>query len=153
MKLSEALSQRADINKRIAEVTQRVIDNAKVQEGVDPAENCDVLLTRLEELSVQLQQLIAQINKTNSLTKLKSGQTLTEAIAERDILIVRIGYHRRIADAGVIKQSVQTRSEVRFISQVDVSKLRETCDELSRSHRKLDLLIQEANYSTELITA
>ncbi|MBC8063457.1 MAG: DIP1984 family protein [Chlorobia bacterium] len=151
MKLSEALSQRSDLNKRIAEVTQRMVDNAKVQEGTTPAEDCATLLGRLEEMASQLQRLMAQINKTNLATNLSNGKSLTDSIAERDILLVRIGYHRKLADAGVIKQSVQTRTEVRFVPQVDVTKLRETCDELSKAHRILDLQIQAANYTTEVI--
>ena len=151
MKLSEALALRADLNKRIAEVAQRMVDNAKVQEGTPPAEDCGALLAKLEEMSAQLQSLIWHINKTNLETKLSDGRTLTEAIAQRDILQIRIAYHRRLADQGVIKQSVQTRSEVRFIAQIDVTKLREISDQLAREHRELDVLIQSANWTSELI--
>ena len=125
MKLSEALALRADLNKRIAEVTQRMVDNAKFQEGTKPAEDSAVLLQRLEEMAAQLQNVIAQINKTNIATRLADGRTLTEAIAERDILLVRIAYHRRLAEGSLIKQSV--------LSQMVAHHLKDRSDSLQPS--------------------
>ena len=151
MKLSEALALRADANKRIAELSERMVQSAKTQEGTDPAEDATALLAQADELATTLQKLIADINKTNLATKLTDGRTLTEAIAERDILLVRISMYRRLADAGLIKQTVQTRSEVRFVPLVDVPKLRRQTDDLSRDHRELDALIQAANWATELL--
>lgn len=151
MKLSEALALRADLNKRIADLANRMVANATVQEGSDPGEDANALLAQSEAMALQLQTLIADINKTNLATKLADGRTLTEAIAERDILLVRISTHRRLADAGLIKQTVHTRSEVRFTSMVNVTQLRQKVDELSHAHRKVDVLIQEANWATELV--
>lgn len=151
MKLSEALALRADLNKRIADLGARMVANATVQEGSEPAEDANALLAQSEAMALQLQTLIADINKTNLATKLADGRTLTDAIAERDILLVRISTHRRLADAGLIKQTVHTRSEVRFTPMVNVTQLRQKVDELSHAHRKVDVLIQEANWATELI--
>jgi hypothetical protein len=36
MKLAEALIQRADYQKRVEQLKQRIVNNAKVQEGNDP---------------------------------------------------------------------------------------------------------------------
>ena len=44
MKLAEALNERADIQRRIAQLESRLIDNAKVQEGEEPAERPEDLL-------------------------------------------------------------------------------------------------------------
>ncbi len=68
MKLAEALNLRADVQKRIASLKERLIRNAKVQEGDVPAEDPVVLLKELEGNIIELEKLIKAINKTNSLT-------------------------------------------------------------------------------------
>lgn len=124
-----------------------MVSSALVQEGALTPENSRELLAEALDLADQLQRLIALINKTNLATLLKDGRTLTEAIAERDVLLVRIRMYRELADAAVIKQNVHTRSVVRFVSQVNVTDLRKKADSL----RELDAQIQEANFSTNLI--
>lgn len=47
MKLASALTERADLQKRIAELSTRLNNNAKVQEGEQPSENPKDLLTTL----------------------------------------------------------------------------------------------------------
>jgi hypothetical protein len=135
----------------LAAIRARMVDNAKVQEGTKPAEDANALLAESESLAAQLQALIAGINRTNLGVKLPDGRSLTDAIAERDVLLVRIAFHRNLADAAVIKQTVQTRSEVRFSSTVDVAELRKKADALSKAHRELDVLIQSTNWSHDLI--
>ena len=49
MKLAEALNLRADVQKRIASLKERLIRNAKVQEGDVPAEDPVMLLKELDE--------------------------------------------------------------------------------------------------------
>lgn len=66
MKLAEALIQRADCQKRIAQLKSRLLSNAKVQEGDAPAESPENLLAELERSSTELVDLIKRINKTNS---------------------------------------------------------------------------------------
>ena len=45
MKLAEALNQRADLQKRIAQLRDRLSNNVKVQEGDLPAEKPEDLFT------------------------------------------------------------------------------------------------------------
>ena len=49
MKLAEALNLRADLQKRIANLKERLIKNAKVQEGDTPSENPHTLINELNE--------------------------------------------------------------------------------------------------------
>ena len=55
MKLAEALNLRADLQKRIANLRERLIKNAKVQEGDTPSEEPNMLLNRSEEHTSELQ--------------------------------------------------------------------------------------------------
>src|SRR2546430_17438682 len=85
MKLAEALVLRADLQKRLAQMRVRLSQSALVQEGEQPPENPGELLTELEQILGQLQDLIARINKTNLQTQLPDGTVLTDALARRDI--------------------------------------------------------------------
>src|SRR5579863_9548454 len=114
MKLAEALALRADIQKRISGLGDRVEESAKVQEGEQPPENPEELLTQLNDLFSQLESLIARINRTNLSATLANGTTLTDALARRDVLALRYRTLDAIADAAAEKQSRYSRSEIKM---------------------------------------
>ena len=66
MKLAEALILRADCKKRLEQLKARVIRNAKVQEGDQPAEEPQGLLAEVERVARELAELVKRINRTNS---------------------------------------------------------------------------------------
>ena len=69
MKLATALSERADLQRRIEELGGRLNRNAKVQEGEKPSEDPNELLEELNKDFARLEELIARINHTNNVTK------------------------------------------------------------------------------------
>ena len=98
MKLATALSERADLQRRISELGTRLNNNAKVQEGEKPSEDPKALLKELDECLIRLEELVARINKTNNCTK--SGDlTITDLIARRDCLKMRIIIMRNFLNA------------------------------------------------------
>ena len=151
MKLAEALILRADSQKRLLQLKQRVLRNVKVQEGDRPAENPQELIQELERVAAELQRLIQQINRTNSVTILDGHVTLSDALAERDVLKLRHGAYREIAQSAAIVVNRLTRSEVRYETAVSVPDIERQADNLARAHRQLDARIQAANWTTELI--
>ena len=58
MKLAEALSIRADLQKKVAQLKERIKESAKVQEGDEPCHNVEELYKELDEALVQLEDLI-----------------------------------------------------------------------------------------------
>ncbi|MBQ3816352.1 MAG: DIP1984 family protein, partial [Clostridia bacterium] len=64
MKLAEALIERADLQKRIDQLEDRLQSNGLVQDGEEPAEDPVVLLAELTTLSTSLEDLITRINLT-----------------------------------------------------------------------------------------
>lgn len=54
MKLAEALSIRADLQKKVAQLKERIKESAKVQEGDEPCDNVEELYKELDEALVQL---------------------------------------------------------------------------------------------------
>lgn len=150
MKLAEALNLRADIAKRIAQLGSRLQNNALVQEGEQPAENPKSLLTELNELIIQQEELIGKINLTNAKT-VSEGKTLTEMIAHKDCVRDKISIMRAFLDAASRTVSRGLRSEIKILSTVNVAELRKQVDALEKDFRETDVKIQSLNWSTELI--
>lgn len=150
MKLAEALILRADVQKRIEQVKQRLLANARVQQDEKPAEDPKKLLPELEGLLKELESLVKRINKTNSTTDLAKGVSLTEALATRDVLLLKRKAYADLANAASLRQDRYSRSEIKFVSTVDVTKLQKTADDLSKQYRELDAAIQALNWNTEL---
>ena len=150
MKLAEALSLRADAQRRIEQLRQRLLRNAKVQEGDTPAEDPAELLSELERTSAECLLLIQQINRTNAATPLDAAMALADALAQRDILGQRQAIYRDLAAAATVTQERTTRSEVKFRGAVSVAEMQRRADELARDYRALDVRIQEANWRTDL---
>lgn len=149
MKLAEALQERSDLSQRIAQLRSRLSMNATVQEGEKPAEDPVALLDELNRCIDQQEQLIAQINLVNSRTVVE-GHTLTELLARRDSLNLRIeAYHGLINDASRLAQRA-ARTEIKILSAVDVPALQKEADRLSKELRKVDNTIQETNWLTVL---
>ena len=151
MKLAEALILRADYQRRLQELKTRILRNAKVQEGQTPAEDATIRLAEVERVAVDLDAIIRQINATNSSTQLEAGQTLADALAHRDALKLRHRVYLDLAQEATVTQSRLTRSEIRFVSAVNVAQVQSTADALAREHREIDARIQEANWLTELM--
>ena len=57
MKLAEALQERADLNKKIEELRNRLDSCILVQEGEEPAEDPAALLLELDEAAARLEAL------------------------------------------------------------------------------------------------
>ena len=149
MKLAEALNQRADLQKRIAQLRERLANNVKVQEGDQPAEKPEDLFRELEGSLKQLKDLIVSINRTNQET-VWEGKTLTEMIAEKDVLSMHLSALRATLDNANVRSDRYSRNEIKFVRTIDIAKLQKQIDDLSKELRELDVKLQQANWSTEL---
>jgi hypothetical protein len=150
MKLGEALTLRSLLLTRIAQIRERLKASALVQEGEAPPEDPNALLREFESMAQELQDLIGSINRTNLSTQLASGETLTAALARRDVLALRQAVVRQVADVAGERQQRYGHAEIRTLPTVDVGALRRQADELARERRELDTSIQETNWTTEL---
>lgn len=150
MKLATALSERADLQRKLSELGSRLNLNSKVQEGEEPAEAPEELLAELDRVVGRMEELIARINLTNSST-FREGRSITELLAHRDCLRSRIQIMRDFLDNASSKVKRITHSEIRIKSTVPVSEIQKKVDALSRELRECDELIQELNWTTELL--
>ena len=151
MKLAEALAERSDCQNRLEEMKKRLIRSARVQEGDQPAEDTTELLAESERVFARLLELVSAINRTNSKTTFDNNRTISDAIAERDVVAKRRAFLIGIAEAAGTRQDRYSRSEVRFVATVSVGRLQAEVDQLAKRYRELDTRMQELNWNTELI--
>ena len=149
MKLAEALNQRADLQRRVAQLRERLSNNVKVQEGDLPAEKPEDLFKELGGALKLLKDMIVSINRTNQET-VWEGKTLTEMIAEKDVLSLHLSTLRSTLDAANVRSDRYSRNEIKFVRTIDVNALQKRVDDLSRDLRELDSRIQQANWLTDL---
>ena len=150
MKLANALTERAELQTKVRQLENRLMNNAQVQEGERPAEDPAALLAELEAAYAALEDLIARINLTNSAT-LSGGKSLTALLARRDCLAGKSGVLRSFCDAASALVTRRTVGEIKIKSTVDVAALQKQIDALSKELRELDAAIQEKNWTTELL--
>ena len=150
MKIAEALALRADLQKRVEQLKQRLVKNARIQAGDTPEEDPVDLQAELEKSAGDLVLLIQRINRTNAASRFGEG-TLADSLAERDVLKMRYNAYRELANAASTSQSRATRSEVKYISTVSVAATQRKADDLAREYRELDTRIQEADWLTTLL--
>jgi len=151
MKLAEALILRADCQKRFAQLKSRLIANAKVQEGDQAAEDPKALAAEIERVADQHADLVKRINKTNSATLFAGNGTISDALADRDVLALRRAVYTDLAQAAAFTQDRYTRSEVKYVRTIDVVEIQKRADDLAKNYRELDARIQEFNWLTELV--
>lgn len=153
MKIAEALALRADAARRVEQLRSRIVANARYQEGETPTEDAAALLVEAREVLGELETLIRRINRTNAATRI-GEETLTDALARRDVLRLRHAVVSAAADAAAgegRRGFRQLRSELKMISALPVAELRGQADDLARQVREVDTLIQRTNWEVDLL--
>ncbi len=154
MKLAEALIMRADAQKRIQQLRERLNRSAKTQEGEAPPENPQELLVELGYVVNEFTNLVKQINRTNAQTLLDDGQTLTDALAERDGL----AFERNVL-SGVVEAATNPNAygrygmggDIKVLRTVNVAEIQKRIDHLARQYRELDTRIQSLNWQVDVV--
>ena len=75
---------------------------------------------------------------------------------EDEVQVFARPYHDRtaytdLAQMGAITQGRITRSEVKYVSTINVAEIRKRADELAKNYRDLDARIQELNWQAGLV--
>lgn len=152
MKLAEALILRADAWKRVLQLRERLHRVARVQEGETPPEAPLELLAEHDRALAEFTALVKRINRTNAATAFDEGRSLTDALADRDAIAhERTTIHSLINSANVGGGFRVTRTELRFVTTVDVAALQKRADDLARRYRELDTAIQTLNWTVDLV--
>ena len=150
MKLAEALQERADLNRAIEQLHSRLDNNTLVQEGETPAESPSDLKRELDSSLERLAYLIARINITNCQTEC-DGQSLTELIAKKDALTLKISAYRDIVSTASQLAYRARSTEIKIKPTISVVDWQNEVDRMSKELRLLDIRLQACNWTTELI--
>jgi hypothetical protein len=150
MKLAEALLLRADLQTKLVRLQERICDSAVVQHGDKPREDSEKLLREAVGVLGELQSLVTRINTSNLRVILGDGRTLTEAMAERDRLKK---HHSLLLAAEAASRRTPDRhglSEIKWVPQLDSTKLQKQAEDISVKIRQINSLIQGANWKASL---
>ena len=148
MKLAEALQERADLSRKIAQLKDRLRDNALHQEVESPAEDPMELLSEIDSSLLRLEEIISKVNLKNSQT-IVDGKSITEWISRRDCLQMKLSAYDRLIESasGMIHRA--SGREIKILSSVDVRSLRKVRDSIAKEIREVDNLIQRTNWETD----
>jgi hypothetical protein len=151
MRLAEALTSRADAQKRLQQIRQRIALSARHQEGESPPEDPRELLEEVDRVAADLERLIRSINMTNAQIEFEPGMSMTDALARRDVLALRRAIVAEAAQHASVRQDRYSKSEVKFITSLDVKALHRQADAVAKEYRELDAQIQAKNWEAELL--
>ena len=79
------------------------------------------------------------------------GQTLTELIAKKDALTLKIRVYRDIICTGSQTVYRARNTEIKIESAISVAEWQSELDRMSKELRMLDNKLQQTNWNTELI--
>lgn len=150
MKLAELLMERAECQKRIAQLSKRLQDSAIVQEGDRPPVSPEAVILELEKLHVELEAMIQRINRTNVSVEFEPNVSMADAIVRRDLLRSRRDIYATLSKAAQIDDMRYSHKEIRFVATIDAAEAIRKTDELAREVRMLDARIQAKNWEIEV---
>lgn len=142
---------RGDLQNKMEQIRYRLASNVMVQEGDEPNEDPNELLKEYDRALEEFGVLVKRINKTNNETDFSSDLTLSEALVERDILKRKRNLLASAVEEGTVRQDRYSRTELRYVSKIDVNKLQKQMDDLSKDYRELDVKIQGLNWTVDLL--
>jgi hypothetical protein len=165
MLLAEALAARKDALAEIDRLRERLVAaTVRYEDQESVSDQPDAIVTRLAEELDRFESLSVRINRTNNAVRLNfSGRELTimEAVAYRARLTLEAKARRGAVDA--IEQATsargrrgwpglrRTKDDLREVPTVDLADERGAADELSQTVRRLDMALQQQNWTSELL--
>ena len=152
MKLAEALILRADAQKRIQQLRERLARSARIQEGDTPPENPHELVAEATRVIADLNVLVKQINRTNAQITFDETRTLTDALADRDALSTEHSILTNLlAQASGQGTPQYGYSPIKYFRTIEVGDIQKRADDLARRYRDLDSRIQALNWNVDLV--
>ena len=150
MKLAEALQERADLKRKLNSLRERLARVVLVQEGGKPVEDPQELLRIQDACFQRMEYLIAAINHSNDVIEV-NGMTLTQLIAKKDVLLMKLAAYKNVIREAGSDTSRARGTEIRILPTVRTAELQAEADRMSKEIRILDNLLQETNWTRDLI--
>lgn len=151
MKLGDAMGQRVECEARLCDLKKRLIRNARVQDGEQPAEDPQTLLDDVDRTALRLVELVQSIHRTASKTAFDENSTLADVMAERDVLGCKRDLLIAVGDAATAGQEHASLHERHMVPAIQVGRIHRHVDQLSKRYREIDSRIQELTWRTDVI--
>lgn len=161
--IGKALLERSAINAKIADLVTRVTNNAITEKTVTgesevTLENSSELLNQvniLDERHVLITRAIINANYNTIVNYDNKEYKLVEII---DLIEVYKRRMKRIKDliATVETSTINSRrnrydtTDKKYISTLDISELRKTLEKMAQKNSALQIILQEANWATQI---
>ncbi len=149
MKLAEALLLRSEYQKKIDSLKQRINSNLKVQEGEKPFEDPEELLSEMFKIEDDLCNIVKKINYKNLEVKMPNGESLADAIANRNKIVKMRNALNNIVERANEKDYRLTHAEVKMCTTLNIGSIQKRIDSLSKQYRELDTKIQGINWTVD----
>ncbi len=150
MKIAEALIRRSTITSELNALKERMLKNAKIQEGDTPQENVSELMHLYKNLSDELCSLIIRINKTNQTVTNADGVSLADLLAKRDTYKSLTRGCKAVYDEAILVGRY-SRNEIRLVSAVDAAAIQKDISDYVTKYREIDIQIQSINWTADLL--
>ena len=149
IKLAEALLLRADIKKKLASIRERLVLNARVQDGDQPHEDPEELLREAAGVLAEQEQLVIRIDRANASTQLADGRSLSEALCQRESLTTQHSLLSAVLERTKQETDRYSSSEIKWRTTFEVKTYQKRLEDLARKIRVLNGLIQQANWQAD----
>jgi hypothetical protein len=168
MLLAEALAAKKDALKEVMDLRERLAAAAVRYEDQESAtEDPTELVAKLDDALDRVESLTVRINQANNQARVAfDGRELSimEAVALRDRLTLEAKVRRAVVEAvdegletkpgqranAYFQQPRRSKDDVRKVVTVDYKRERGVADALSERVRRLDIALQQLNWTVEL---
>jgi hypothetical protein len=166
MLLAEALASRKDAVKEIDNLRARLAAAVlRYEDQAAPADDPNEVVIELGRTLDRFESLTVRINRTNNQTRVSFDErelSLMEAIALRERLILEAKARRAAVEAVEVATGSgksgrgwlggrRAKDDLRELPTVELRAERRAADELSEAVRRLDLAVQQRNWTTQLL--
>jgi hypothetical protein len=154
MKIGEALTLRARQANRLNDLQGRIKASALVQEGDEPTEEIDDLITEYKDLATEHAALVRRIQISNMTTQDEHGESIQTLLTKRSVLVAHRNISRIVAQASSAGSNDRyrfTRSEIKLVPQVNAAYWYGEADSFDAEVRVIDARIQETNWKNDLL--
>ncbi|ASJ21442.1 hypothetical protein BHAMNSH16_07210 [Brachyspira hampsonii] len=150
MKLGEALLKKDEYIKKIDNLKKRVKNNVIIKEDNENNEDPNDLIKEYIETNNELSDLIIKISNKEHTTKLEIGVSISEAINIRDKLSREMDIYKSILKEVNSKDFRTAKNEVKMTVLINIKEIQKEFDKLSKAFNDIDIMIQSANWNTDL---
>jgi hypothetical protein len=161
--IGKALLERSAINAKIADLVTRITNNAITEKTVtgeteQTVENSEELLNQVNILDDRHVLITRAIINANYETKVNYENIEYKLVEIIDLIEVNKRRMKRIKDliATVETNTITTRrtrydtTDKKYISTIDIAELRKTNEKLAHKNNAMQVILQEANWATQI---